>query len=100
MAQSSNRTNEGIETAATLSLARLAEQTQLDFELDFFGGILQRHAGYMDILRAQGNNLTLKGRYADGLEVDRKLIHLRPTTPWPTITSPARTHCSKRPIKP
>jgi tetratricopeptide (TPR) repeat protein len=79
MAHPSNRANEGIETAAELSLAQLAEQTQLDFELDFFGGILHRHDGYVDILRAHGNNLTLKGRYADGLDVDKKLIHLRPS---------------------
>jgi tetratricopeptide (TPR) repeat protein len=78
MAQPSKSTNEAFETAAGLSLARLAEQTQLDFELDFFGGILQRHEGYVDILRAHGNNLTLKGRYADGLEIDKKLIQLRP----------------------
>ncbi len=80
MAQPSNRTNEGTETTnAAVSLARLAEQTQLDFELDFFGGILRRHEGYVDVLRAHGNNLTLKGRYADGLEIDKKLIQLRPT---------------------
>jgi tetratricopeptide (TPR) repeat protein len=76
MAQPTNR--EGTETAPVLSLARLAEQTQLDFELDFFGGILQRHEGYVDILRAHGNNLTLKGRYGDGLEIDKRLIRLRP----------------------
>ena len=79
MAQPSKSTNEATESAAGLSLARLAEQTQLDFELDFFGGILQRHEGYVDILRAHGNNLTLKGRYADGLEIDKRLIQLRPT---------------------
>jgi tetratricopeptide (TPR) repeat protein len=78
MAKPSNRTNEGTETAAVLSLAGLAGQTQLDFELDFFGGILNRHEGYVDILRAHGNNLTLKGRFADGLDIDKKLIQLRP----------------------
>ena len=31
-----------------------------------------------NILKAHGNNLTLKGRYADGLDIDRKLIQLRP----------------------
>jgi tetratricopeptide (TPR) repeat protein len=79
MAQPSKRADEGTETAAVLTLARLADQTQLDFELDFFGGILQRHEGYVDVLRAHGNNLTLKGRYADGLDVDKRLIQLRPT---------------------
>ena len=77
-AQPSKRSNEGAEAAPAVTLARLAEQTQLDFELDFFAGILERHAGYVDVLRAHGNNLTLKGRYADGLEVDKKLIQLRP----------------------
>ena len=81
MAQPSNRTNEGTETSAAVSLARLAEQTQLDFELDFYAGILQRHGGYTDVLRAHGNNLTLKGRYADGLEIDKRLIQLRPNDP-------------------
>ena len=78
MAQPSKRANEGTETAPVVTLARLAEQTQLDFELEFFTGILQRHAGFVDVLRAHGNNLTLKGRYAEGLEVDKRLIQLRP----------------------
>jgi tetratricopeptide (TPR) repeat protein len=78
MAQPSNRTNEVTEQAVVPSLAKMAEQTQLDFELDFLGGILKRQDGYVDILKAHGNNLTLKGRYADGLEIDKKLIQLRP----------------------
>ena len=78
MAQPSKRANEGTEAAAVVTLARLAEQTQLDFELDFFAGILERHAGYVDVLRAHGNNLTLKGLYAEGLEIDKRLIQLRP----------------------
>jgi tetratricopeptide (TPR) repeat protein len=55
-----------------------AEQNQLDFELDFFGGILERYPDYVDVLRVQGNNLTLKGRYAEGLLLDRRLVQLRP----------------------
>jgi tetratricopeptide (TPR) repeat protein len=55
-----------------------AEQNQLDFELDFFAGVLERHPDYVDVLRVQGNNLTLKGRYAEGLQIDRRLVHLRP----------------------
>jgi tetratricopeptide (TPR) repeat protein len=55
-----------------------AEQNQLDFELDFFSRILERHPDYVDVLRVQGNNLTLKGRYAEGLQLDRRLIQLRP----------------------
>ena len=29
----------------------------------------------------QGNNLTLKGRYADGLQIDKRLVGLRPQDP-------------------
>src|SRR5437868_2924556 len=57
---------------------KLAEQNQLDFELDFFGRILDRHPDYVDVLRVQGNNLTLKGRFAEGLQLDRRLVQLRP----------------------
>jgi len=55
-----------------------SEQNQLDFELDFFAGIIERSPDYVDVLRVQGNNLTLKGRYAEGLQIDRRLIQLRP----------------------
>ena len=33
------------------------------------------------MLRVQGNNLTLKGRFADGLQVDKRLVQLRPNDP-------------------
>lgn len=61
---------------------RAAEkQSQLDFELDFFEGILQRNPDLIDVLRVHGNNLTLKLRYEDGLKVDRQIVQLRPRDP-------------------
>lgn len=68
-------------TATGTPSTRLAEQTQLDFELEFFGGILERNSDYVDVLRVMGNNLTLKGRYAQGLQIDKRLIQLRPADP-------------------
>ena len=80
MAHQGKYSNEGSEPASVSSpLARLADQTQLDFELDFFSAILQRYPDYVDVLRVLGNLLTLKGRYAEGLQVDRRLVQLRPT---------------------
>lgn len=76
MAQPSKRADEA--EVPVNSLVRLAEQSQLDFELDFYGSVLGRNGGYVDVLRAHGNNLTLKGRFADGLEIDKRLIQLRP----------------------
>ncbi len=83
MPHPSKHSNEGSESTSPAggALARLAEQSQLDFELDFFGGILDRYPCYVDVLRAQGTNLTLKGRYADGLQIDKRLVQLRPTDP-------------------
>ncbi len=71
------------ENTASTSVAsapnRSAEkQSQLDFELDFFEGVLHRNPDFVDALRVHGNNLTLKGRYADGLKIDRRLVDLRP----------------------
>jgi Flp pilus assembly protein TadD len=52
---------------------------QFDFELAFYGGILQRNPDYVDVLRVLGTLLSLKGRFADGLKVDKRLVTLRPT---------------------
>jgi tetratricopeptide (TPR) repeat protein len=80
MAHQGKHPNKGSEHPATgAPLGRLAEQSQLDFELDFFGGILQRCPDYIDVLRVMGTLLTLKGRYADGLQIDKRLVQLRPT---------------------
>ena len=82
MAHQSKHSNDGPEPATTgTPLSRGADQNQLDFELDFFGGVLERAPDYVDVLRVMGHLLTLKGRYAEGLQVDRRLVSLRPTDP-------------------
>jgi len=73
---------EGSESTSTgKALVRSNDQSQLDFEIDFFSRILEQHADFVDVLRVQGNNLTLKGRYAEGLQIDKRLIELRPADP-------------------
>ena len=72
---------EGHAASAGSALARPHEQNQLDFEIDFFGHILERFPNFVDVLRVQGNNLTLKGRYAEGLQIDKRLASLRPNDP-------------------
>ncbi|MGL4554627.1 MAG: TPR end-of-group domain-containing protein [Gemmataceae bacterium] len=51
---------------------------QFDFELAFYSGILARNPDYVDVLRVLGTLLSLKGRFADGLKVDKRLVTLRP----------------------
>ena len=62
-------------------LGLLAERTQLDFELEFYGKVLTGVPDFADALRAQACNLTLKGRLQDGLAVDEKLVTVCPTDP-------------------
>jgi tetratricopeptide (TPR) repeat protein len=81
MAHQGKQSNEGSEQSTAGSLARPTDQNQLDFELDFFNRILERYPDYVDVLRVQGNNLTLKGRYAEGMQIDKRLVQLRPHDP-------------------
>lgn len=68
-------------TSTGNALVRSTEPSQLDFEIDFFHRILQSYPDYVDVLRVLGNNLTLKGRYMDGLQIDKRLVQLRPNDP-------------------
>ena len=82
MAHQGKQSNEGPEPTSTSSpQVRLADQSQLDFELEFFGRVLERLPDYVDVLRVMGNYLTLKGRYAQGLVIDKRLVQLRPRDP-------------------
>src|SRR5262245_23474744 len=79
MAQSGKHFSEGPGLPASSKRAvRVPDQSQLDFELAFFAGVLERSADYVDVLRILGNLLTLKGRFAEGLQVDKRLVQLRP----------------------
>lgn len=62
-------------------LARMAEQSQIDFEVAFFGDILKRHPAYIDLLRVHAHNLSLKGLHAESLEIDRRWAQLQPDDP-------------------
>jgi tetratricopeptide (TPR) repeat protein len=82
MASKEKQHEEGPESiAAPANLKALAEESQVDFELRFFGAILQHNPTYVDVLRVMGNNLTLKGRIRDGLDIDQRLVRLRPNDP-------------------
>lgn len=71
--------DESASTSTTSPPSRVLEQqSQLDFELEFFEAILHRNPEFVDVLRVHGNNLTLKGRYDEGLSIDRRLVSLRP----------------------
>lgn len=74
-------TGESKSMSKSSALVKASDQSQLEFEINFFAGVLDRYPDYIDVLRVQGNNLTLKGRFAEGLHIDKRLVQLRPTDP-------------------
>ncbi len=82
MAQPGKHFSEGSGSpTSNKGINRHSEQNQLDFELEFFAGILRRHPDYVDVLRVMGSLLSLKGLYAEGLKIDKRLVKLRPEDP-------------------
>lgn len=61
-----------------ISTRRLREQTQVEFEIEFLGRILERDPFFVDALRAQASNLAAAGQYARALQIDRRLVRLIP----------------------
>jgi tetratricopeptide (TPR) repeat protein len=53
-------------------------KSQLDFDIGFFGRILERNGDFVDVLRCQGALLSRKGLHALALAVDRRLAQLLP----------------------
>ncbi len=96
MAHLGNNSNDGPATAGGPQ-SRVADQNQIDFELDFFGGVLQNVPDYVDVLRLMSKLLTLKGRYADGLQVDRRLVQLCAADPLAHYNLACRYARLKRP---
>jgi tetratricopeptide (TPR) repeat protein len=78
MARSSKQTDPELQSSAERSLTQLAELTQVDFELDFFGGILERHPLYLEALRCHASNLAGKKRFQESLQIERRIIQLKP----------------------
>ena len=74
MAQPSNRAERGDRIPPpACRLARLGRADAARFRTGLSSAASsQRPAGYVDVLRVQGNNLTLKGRFAEGLQIDKR----------------------------
>ena len=84
-------------SANSAVLTLLAERPQLDFELEFFGHVLQRVPDFADVLRAQASNLTTKGLLKEGLKVDQKLVQVRLADPTAHYTLACRYALMKQP---
>ena len=59
----------------------MVKSDDLDFEIRFYEGILEKKGDFFQALMALGNLYTQKGLYQKGLAVDEKLARLRPKDP-------------------
>ena len=53
----------------------------LDFEIKFYEGILEKQPDFLETLVALADLYTRRGLYEKGLEVDRKLSGIKPEDP-------------------
>ena len=59
----------------------MISKEDLDFEISFYEGLLQKQPDFINALIALGDAYTKRGRYEDGLKVDKRLAGLRPDDP-------------------
>ena len=57
------------------------EQRDLDIEIQFLEGVIERDRRYVEALQLLGDDYTRRGRFKDGLNVDRRLARLCPSDP-------------------
>jgi len=53
----------------------------LDFEIAFFEGILNRNPYHEDALLFLGNAYTAHDDFSKGLDIDKRIVHMRPQDP-------------------
>ena len=64
-------------SAARKKLTR-REQRDLDLEISFMEGIVERDPGFIEALQILGDNYTRRGKFAEGLRIDEHLVRLCP----------------------
>lgn len=57
------------------------KQEDLDFQIEFYEGILREKPNFVEALVVLGEIYTRKGLYKRGLKVDKRLVELKPDNP-------------------
>ena len=82
MAGSKRQPDDHDEHTHAVGLGR-SNASQRDFELDFFGRLVERDASNVDFLRAHADNLAARSQHARALQLDRRIVKLQPDRPIP-----------------
>jgi tetratricopeptide (TPR) repeat protein len=57
------------------------EQRDLDVEIGFLEGVVQRDPKYIEALQVLGDNYTKRGKFTEGMQIDERLSRLLPDDP-------------------
>src|SRR5947209_1831922 len=57
------------------------QQRDLDIEIGFMEGVVQRDPKFVEALQILGDDYTRRGKFHEGLKVDEQLAQLRPQDP-------------------
>lgn len=57
------------------------QRKRRDFEMKFYEGLLHKTPNFIQVLSCLGDIYTQKGFYKEGLDVDRRLVELKPCDP-------------------
>lgn len=57
------------------------EEFDASFEINFFEGLLSKKPDFVEVLAALGDTYTRVGDYEKGLEIDERLVQLKPKDP-------------------
>jgi len=71
----------GLEMKPDTKKLSLQQERDLDIEIGFLEGVVARDRNYVEALQLLGDNYTRRGRYREGLTVDRRLARLCPGDP-------------------
>ena len=58
------------------------DEVDLDFEIRFYEGLVQKKPDFIEALQALGDAYTKKGMHDKGLAIDEYLSQLQPTNPY------------------
>jgi tetratricopeptide (TPR) repeat protein len=58
------------------------EQKEMDFEIQFYEGIIDKRRDFIEALVALGDLYTRRGYFEKGLDVDKRLAQLRTDDPY------------------
>ena len=56
----------------------MSRKEEHSFEIGFYESVLRREPDYADVIELLGGLYTKAGRVADGLEMDNRLVRMRP----------------------